>query len=72
MNFALQIFIQKNEEENYLTSVSLKKTFKVSINKQISVIPSRKKYEWNWLNDKRVINTEEVNENNIKTKPRII
>jgi hypothetical protein len=60
-----QIHLDSNDvstEKNYLTSVSLKKTFKVSINKQISVIPSNKKYEWNWLNDKRVINTDDVNE----------
>lgn len=57
------------DEDNKIKNIYLKKAFRIKINEQISVNKAKKIFHLNWLNDKRVIDAENSDNNHIVTKP---
>ena len=57
------------DENNKIKNIYLKKAFHIKINEQISVDKAKKIFRLNWLNDKRIIDAENSDENHIVTKP---
>ena len=59
--------IEDKEDKEFINSIYLKKTFRVKLNENISVIDNPKIFQLNWINDKRII--DRSNRNHIYTKP---
>ena len=61
--------IEDKEDKEFINSIYLKKTFRVKLNENISVIDNPKIFQLNWINDKRIIDIDRSNRNHIYTKP---
>ena len=59
--------IEDKEDKEFINSIYLKKTFRVKLNENISVIDNPKIFQLNWINDKCII--DRSNRNHIYTKP---
>ena len=57
------------DKDNKIKNIYLKKAFHIKINEQISVNKAKKIFRLNWLNDKRIIDLENSDDNHIVTKP---
>ena len=61
--------IEDQKDKEFINSIYLKKTFRVKLNENISVIDNPKIFQLNWINDKRIIDIDRSNRNHIYTKP---